>query len=140
MNENFDYKKAAEELWQLLYNIDTCSDIFKPTEERPKASMAFYNNALKYCSKRFDILKSDGYNLFTPVEYLQENKLKASQSLSKSTPKEQEKEAVSRIEELKNGIRNFKADLQKEMIKYPKTDTQLVVNLLGTILKSFDNL
>ena len=65
----FNYKQAAEQLWKLLDNIDTLSDICKPTVGDPKAAMAFYNNALRYAGERFKILKSDGYGLFTPAEF-----------------------------------------------------------------------
>lgn len=67
--ENFDYKKAAEDLWQLLDDIDTSTDIFKPTIDRSGSLMAFYNQTNKYTAKRFDILKSDGYKLYTPKEF-----------------------------------------------------------------------
>ena len=68
-NEVQFYKKAAEDLWQLLDNIDTSTDIFKPTIDRPNSLMAFYNQTNKYTAKRFDILKSDGYKLYTPGEF-----------------------------------------------------------------------
>ena len=67
--ENFNYKKAAEDLWQLLDDIDTSTDIFKPTIDRLNSLMAFYNQTNKYTAKRFDILKSDGYKLYTPKEF-----------------------------------------------------------------------
>jgi len=63
IEEKFSYEKAAKELWQLLDNIDTLSDICKPTIKDPKAAMAFYKNTLKYAAKRFYILKSDGNNI-----------------------------------------------------------------------------
>lgn len=85
-NNEFNYKEAAYKLWELLDNIDTLSDICKPTVQDPKAAMAYYNNAMKYTSKRFEILKSDGYNLFTPQEFvnIEKNKEKPL-SFNKST-------------------------------------------------------
>lgn len=62
--DNFDYKEAAENLWKLLDNIDTLSDICKPSINNPKATMVYYNNAQKYAAKRFEIFSSDGYKLF----------------------------------------------------------------------------
>ena len=62
-------RKIAEELWSLLDSIDTLSDICKPTINSPNLCMAFYNNAMKYAGKRFDLLKSDGYKLYTKEEF-----------------------------------------------------------------------
>ena len=65
-----NYKKMAHELWQLLDDIDTASDIFKPSETNGfKSYHNFYSYSLKKASKRFDLLKSDGYKLFTPEEF-----------------------------------------------------------------------
>ena len=69
-NNEFNYKEAAYKLWELLDNIDTLSDICKPTVQDPKAAMAYYNNSQRYTAERFNILKSDGYNLFTPQEFV----------------------------------------------------------------------
>ena len=62
-------REIAEQLWRLLDSIDSLSDIFKPTLDKPNSTMAFYNNALKYAAKRFDLLKSDGYKLYTNEEF-----------------------------------------------------------------------
>lgn len=62
-------REIAEELWKLLDNIDTLSDICKPTIKDPKAAMAFYNNVMRYAEKRFDLLKSDGYKIYTNEEF-----------------------------------------------------------------------
>ena len=60
----------AHELWQLLDDIDTASDIFKPSENNGyKSYQNFYKYSLKKAAKRFDLLKSDGYDLFTPEEF-----------------------------------------------------------------------
>lgn len=63
-----DYKEIAEKLWELLDDIDTSIDIFKPSKDRPNSLLAFYNNTNKITSKRFYLLKSDGYGLFKPVK------------------------------------------------------------------------
>lgn len=62
-------REIAEQLWSLLDDIDTLSDICKPTVNDPKAAMAFYNNAMKYAAKRFELLKSDGYKIYTNEEF-----------------------------------------------------------------------
>ncbi len=69
MENNFDYKKAAEQLWQLLDDIDTSTDVLKPTIDKPNTLMAFYSQTNKYTAKRHEILKSDGYKLYTPDEF-----------------------------------------------------------------------
>ncbi len=81
--ENFDYKKAAEDLWKLLDDIDTSTDIFKPTIDKPNSLMAFYNQTNKYTAKRFDILKSDGYKLYPPDEFPDVKKTEPLQKLNK---------------------------------------------------------
>lgn len=55
------YKPISHILWGLLDDIDTSSDIIRPTTE--KGYKIFYENTLKRCSKRFKYLSSDGYNL-----------------------------------------------------------------------------
>lgn len=81
------YKKVAEKLWQLLDDIDTASDIFKPCENNGFES---YEKYYKYCnrktSQRFDYLKSDGYDLFTPEEFIQLNKNYMDHYINKSSP------------------------------------------------------
>lgn len=79
--QEFDYKQAAYKLWELLDNIDTLSDVFKPTVNDPKAAMAYYNNSQRYAGERFKILKSDGYNLFTPHDFEQIKKSKSEYGL-----------------------------------------------------------
>ena len=60
------YKEIAEKLWKLLDDIDTSTDIYKPTKDKPNSLLAFYNNTNKITSKRFTLLESDGYGLFLP--------------------------------------------------------------------------
>lgn len=69
VSSSLSMREIAEQLWSLLDDIDTLSDICKPTENNPKAAMAFYNNAMKYASKRFELLKSDGYKIYTNEEF-----------------------------------------------------------------------
>lgn len=79
MNQNKDLKtrlasadmtdrQIIDALWQLLDNIDTLSDICKPTIDNPNAAMVFYSKAMKYAEKRFELLSSDGYRTFTQKE------------------------------------------------------------------------
>ena len=69
------YKDIAEKLWQLLDDIDTASDIFKPCEGNGmKSYHNFYSYSLRKTAKRFELLKSDGYDLFTPEEFEKLNK------------------------------------------------------------------
>lgn len=57
-------RKQAEFLWKLLDDIDTASDMLKPSNldswER------YYSWVNKKLRKRFDVFKSDGYKLMTP--------------------------------------------------------------------------
>ena len=57
----------AEKLWKLLDNIDTLSDICKPTINDPKACMSYVNNTYRYVEERFNFIKSDGYELLTKM-------------------------------------------------------------------------
>jgi hypothetical protein len=79
---NKSMREIAEKLWKLLDSIDTLSDVCKPTEQNPKAAMAFYNNALRYAGMRFDLMKSDGYKLYTNEEF---EKLPKPDSIKSST-------------------------------------------------------
>jgi len=77
----------AEELWSLLDDIDTASDIFKPDDE--KSYEAFYRYAMKKSTDRFKHLESDGYKIFTHEEMKQvnlNNKLKKCKSCELITP------------------------------------------------------
>jgi calcineurin-like phosphoesterase family protein len=59
MTQNFDWQKAAEELWKLLDDIDTGTDIFKPNNNDK-----FTQYVYKKVAQRFNVLKSDGYKTF----------------------------------------------------------------------------
>lgn len=69
-DKTYTHREIIEELWKLLDNIDTLSDICKPSIDNPKVAMSFYNNAMKYAEERFKYMKSDGYNIYTNEEYL----------------------------------------------------------------------
>jgi len=64
MGDKADTKKAwrerAEKLWQLLDNIDTLDDSCKDSDA------AYRNHSRKYLRARFEILTSDGYDLYLP--------------------------------------------------------------------------
>ena len=69
VSSSLSIRQIAEQLWSLLDDIDTLSDICKPTFNNPMAAMAFYRNAMKYARKRFELLKSDGYKIYTNEEF-----------------------------------------------------------------------
>jgi len=52
-----EYRPIAEELWQILDDIDTASDIAKPTEIEGYKS--FYNYAMRRVGERFKMLTND---------------------------------------------------------------------------------
>lgn len=61
-----NWQDKAEKLWQLLDDIDTASDIFKPNDE--KSYKAFFDYTLEKCKERGKYMNSpDGYKL-TAVE------------------------------------------------------------------------
>jgi len=64
----------AEDLWSLLDDIDTASDIFKPDDET--SYKAFYQYVMTKSEQRFKHLESDGFNIFTKEEMKQVKKLK----------------------------------------------------------------
>jgi hypothetical protein len=63
LSKRFDLmQKKAEELWQLLDNIDTLADACKDDKD------AFQKHVLRYARKRHEIVTSDGYKLLWPPE------------------------------------------------------------------------
>ena len=58
-----NWKKAAIDLWQMLDTIDTFSDMYKPAG--PDSYKAYYHAVTQEHQKRFKVLTSDGYDLFT---------------------------------------------------------------------------
>ena len=62
-------RDKAEKLWCLLDDIDAASDMFKPSDNNPDSYKKFYNYVMGKVGKRFEYLKSDGYDLFTDEEW-----------------------------------------------------------------------
>ena len=56
-----DFKRATIDLWQIIDDIDTYSDMAKGNDK------SFRQAVEKKVRERHKILASDGYNLFTPV-------------------------------------------------------------------------
>jgi len=56
-----DFKKAAVDLWRMLDDIDTFSDMAKGNNK------AFREGVEEKVRERHRILESDGYNLFAPT-------------------------------------------------------------------------
>ena len=54
-------RKAVDTLWSLLDDVDTADDIAKGNDE------LYRKLAYKAQKKRFEVLTSDGYDLFLPV-------------------------------------------------------------------------
>ena len=54
----------AEALWGLLDDIDTASDMFKPSDDT--SFRAYWHYACRKVAERFIHLESDGYDLFIP--------------------------------------------------------------------------
>ena len=56
-----DFKRAAIDLWQIIDDIDTYSDMTKGNDK------SFREAVERKVRERHKILESDGYNLFTPT-------------------------------------------------------------------------
>lgn len=73
-------RKHAEFLWELLDDIDTAGDMFKPRDldswER------YYSWINKKLRKRFEVFKSDGYKLMTPEEYQEYNEKRTKEMIA----------------------------------------------------------
>ncbi|KKM13325.1 hypothetical protein LCGC14_1717340 [marine sediment metagenome] len=52
------WQKIAEDLWALLDDIDTASDMFKPEMNN------FYKYTMNKAEKRFKLITSNGFKLF----------------------------------------------------------------------------
>jgi len=59
-------RNIAINLWDLLDDVDTASDIFKPNN--PKSYKAYYNHINGKISKRFLSMVTDGFELYLPYE------------------------------------------------------------------------
>ena len=69
VRNSISFREMAEKLWDLLDDIDTASDMFKPQDE--KSAMAFYKYTMTKQAERHKYLKSDGYKLYTSDEFEQ---------------------------------------------------------------------
>lgn len=59
----YQYKKISHKLWDLLDDIDTASDMFKPSVENENSYKLFYEYAMRKSEERHIYLTSDGYKL-----------------------------------------------------------------------------
>jgi hypothetical protein len=67
IGNKIEAEQKAEKLWKLLDDIDSSSDMFKPSESNGIESYQnFYTYSLKKSMERFKIYGSDGYNLIEP--------------------------------------------------------------------------
>ncbi len=57
-------REIAATLWELLDDIDTASDMFKPSDEA--GYRLFYEYAMKKSGVRHATVTSDGYDLYLP--------------------------------------------------------------------------
>ena len=57
-------RAIAEKLWSILDDIDTASDMFKPSDE--DGYRRFYEYTMKKAEDRGKQLESDGYHLYLP--------------------------------------------------------------------------
>ena len=64
-----NFREIAEKLWDLLDDIDSASDMFKPNDE--KSYKAFYNYTMNKQIERHNYMKSDGYKLYSLDEFEQ---------------------------------------------------------------------
>ena len=61
-----NYEAIAKELWQLLDDIDTASDIFKPTDI--DSYKAFYKYVMRKSEERHEYFESNGYDLTLAIK------------------------------------------------------------------------
>ena len=59
-------RNIAITLWDLLDDVDTAGDIFKPNN--PKTYRAYFNHVCNKTDKRYLSMVTDGYELFLPYE------------------------------------------------------------------------
>jgi len=60
--KEMSWEEIAHKLWDLLDNISTCGDIYKPDQT------GYFKAVSKQCGLRSQYLTSDGYNLFPVVK------------------------------------------------------------------------
>ena len=79
-------REVSVALWDLLDDIDTASDMFKPCESNGIQSYSnFYEYIMNKVMKRHEYLKSDGYELYTLEEF---EKLPKDDDIEKFKPTE----------------------------------------------------
>ena len=59
-----DYKAAAIKLWEILDEIDTYSDVYKPSVSDGASCAPYINAVARAHQQRFQIFVSNGYDLF----------------------------------------------------------------------------
>jgi len=64
MEDTDRLREIAATLWELLDDIDTASDMFKPSDEA--GYRRFYEYAMKKSEARHAMVTSDGYDLYLP--------------------------------------------------------------------------
>ena len=60
-SESENYQAAAEALWQMLDNVDTLGDVYKPELN------SYFLAVSTEIGKRFDYIDSDGHKLIWPA-------------------------------------------------------------------------
>lgn len=61
-------KEVSKSLWKLLDDIDTASDVFKPTRSNVITFENFYKHVMKKADLRHKFMMSNGYEIFTLEE------------------------------------------------------------------------
>ena len=69
VDNNTNFRETAVKLWDLLDDIDTACDMFKPRDE--ESAMAYYRYVSEKTIDRHRYLKSNGYELYTLAEFEQ---------------------------------------------------------------------
>jgi len=69
---NIEDNSPIARLWALLDDIDTASDMFKPSTL--EGYKTFYKYAMRKSEKRFKYLSTDGYNLFYESKIIYKDK------------------------------------------------------------------
>ncbi len=67
--EELEMREIAESLFRLLGDIDSSSDVFKPSDNNPGSYKRFYEYVIRKHGDRFKYFATDGYDLFTKSEW-----------------------------------------------------------------------
>jgi len=84
--EYLNDREIANKLWSILDDIDTSSDIFKPSDDNIDSYKRFYKYVMSKVPERFKYLASDGYNLFTLEEWRMRNIDSIMSDIERNTP------------------------------------------------------